>query len=947
MKIRTDFVTNSSSSSFVLEIGIELTNGECIRFLGRGSCGEGTPGDFGELEMTVSPKQLGNADSVQALVDLLRSGVVDAGFWRKKLRIMDERDTDRKKEADGAHARSAPVAASYDRAVDFIRQVERIPDMDAIQKITVSGNEHNRQNYLRTYVYDRASGAYTKVIKGSEFEKNGGSGGDLRFSDEAQAVDPHTIERFRYTEDIHFLNFRNRSFVTTGFTNAENKSIEQEIIKRGGTVEAVVRKSTYCLIANEDYNRTTEKYDSALLFNSGADLFYGNWIKPKEPDPNSKIIYIISKKMLETFLALPEGTCLNPSQPPYYIHGKRLVDVSARAEELDLSDTGITNIDEQSFYSCQKIRRLTLPLEWFPNGCFVNTDIDELRFTHPVKNIKRKGFGDRPLPKIRMPLYRIGDCKTPESKQALINCFLEEWTAGNSVDPDLQSGYDDYLRSQKKRYYENETALRYLAARGLLTKKDALDLAQTARESGNEALAAALEQGAATASAAPKKEKSATAAKDKLWSTKKLPDGTLMLRLYKGTDADIVVPAQLKGLPVTQVSYEVFLTKDKSLSEEQKEARKHIRSITVSEGIRCWGTDQYGRSMSVNLSPCPALRKISFPESLQETGGLVSIHPDTELIVPNAYYGLKNAFYGAPFENVIVPEGVTAIGEQAFYGCESNGGSCVRSITLPNSIVRIGASAFGKCIKLETVIFPEKLELIGESAFWNCESLKSVDIPSGIIRIERHTFSWCKSLESVKIPEGVRTIGEEAFEYCDELKTVLLPEGLTEIEDNAFYCCGKLTSIEIPASVRSIGKEAFYKFCFGNDAKTEICGTAGSYAEQYAKENGLRFKAIAASPSACEEIRESCTELSGDGNAQTKEDSVQSAIEPSDRPYHAESYEDYICFLKNTVITNKGRALSDAEAEQFIIQYNLDTDWGITLEDIKNDMEKIVKKAKQ
>ena len=87
-------------------------------------------------------------------------------------------------------------------------------------------------------------------------------------------------------------------------------------------------------------------------------------------------------------------------------------------------------------------------------------------------------------------------------------------------------------------------------------------------------------------------------------------------------------------------------------------------------------------------------------------------------------------------------------------------------------------------------------------------------------------------------------------------------------------------------------------------------------------------------------------EPSENGNAPSEAAGVPSKKESSDRPYHVKSYEHYICFLKNAVIMNKGQILSDDEADHFMAQYNLDVDWGITLEDIKNDMDAIVRKKR-
>ena len=90
----------------------------------------------------------------------------------------------------------------------------------------------------------------------------------------------------------------------------------------------------------------------------------------------------------------------------------------------------------------------------------------------------------------------------------------------------------------------------------------------------------------------------------------------------------------------------------------------------------------------------------------------------------------------------------------------------------------------------------------------------------------------------VTIPDGVTSIGDCAFEGCSNLTSITIPDGVTSIGDCAFYECKKLTSITIPDGVTSIGYSAFY-----GCKKLTIHAPAGSYAEQYAKENNIPFVA--------------------------------------------------------------------------------------------------------
>ena len=82
MKFRTDFVTNSSSSSFVVKILFELNNGKKVSFSGEGYTDETGVIDYFSQNaiITVSPRQLGMAKDLEELIQLLANGVLDADW---------------------------------------------------------------------------------------------------------------------------------------------------------------------------------------------------------------------------------------------------------------------------------------------------------------------------------------------------------------------------------------------------------------------------------------------------------------------------------------------------------------------------------------------------------------------------------------------------------------------------------------------------------------------------------------------------------------------------------------------------------------------------------------------------------------------------------------------------------------------------------------------------
>ena len=113
------------------------------------------------------------------------------------------------------------------------------------------------------------------------------------------------------------------------------------------------------------------------------------------------------------------------------------------------------------------------------------------------------------------------------------------------------------------------------------------------------------------------------------------------------------------------------------------------------------------------------------------------------------------------------------------------------------------------------VIIPAGVKNIGWNAFENYKSVKTIVIPDGVERIGYCAFYECSYLLSVNIPDSVTIIEEAAFSGCKNLKDINIPNTVKEIQDDVFFGCDNLT-IHTPA---------------------------GSYAEQYAKENNIPFVA--------------------------------------------------------------------------------------------------------
>ena len=114
------------------------------------------------------------------------------------------------------------------------------------------------------------------------------------------------------------------------------------------------------------------------------------------------------------------------------------------------------------------------------------------------------------------------------------------------------------------------------------------------------------------------------------------------------------------------------------------------------------------------------------------------------------------------------------------------------------------------------IVLPEGITRIEDEVFWNHVELQSIEFPKSLRAVGEYSFRNCRKLESIVFPDGMEHIGYWSFYACRELKKAIIPASVTEIERGAFEICPLLT----------------------------IHAPMDSYAEKYAKENGIPFQII-------------------------------------------------------------------------------------------------------
>lgn len=371
MKIRTDFVTNSSSSSFVLEIYIDLEKGKSLLFEANGGTPESGIIDYfwSDATVKVSPKQLGSAQSVEELIQLLTGGVYD-GWEPGSEKVFESGNTKRKQDPT--------------RFIAMIREYVR--SMDDIQRITITGNEDGRgwgdgPYYYRTFSYSPKTGDYVCLIEGYEFEKDGNSGGNLFFSDDYEAKETTyiaygrnaiTVKEYirekakeekkklqeaiasgtlvvemgeagtagvlsqQYAREVSAtpaqIMIQGKNFVHTSCS--DEKKIDRFVAAHGGIVRSSTVQATDYLIIGNDIDHKTTKISRALELNANGKSIIALtesefWSLAQQPaksdsgvcdhkpsEPLRIVIYDIfpefTKKNFETFV-LSHGMIYKPT----------------------------------------------------------------------------------------------------------------------------------------------------------------------------------------------------------------------------------------------------------------------------------------------------------------------------------------------------------------------------------------------------------------------------------------------------------------------------------------------------------------------------------------------------------------------------------------------------------------------------------------------------------
>lgn len=288
------------------------------------------------------------------------------------------------------------------------------------------------------------------------------------------------------------------------------------------------------------------------------------------------------------------------------------------------------------------------------------------------------------------------------------------------------------------------------------------------------------------------------------------------------TAESIIIPSSYNGKNVL------------SISEQGFEDYANLISIQIPDSVTSFG--------SYAFHNCTQLNSISLSSSLVKIGeySFFSCAALTSVEIPASVSTIEQGAFGfSGLKSLIIPEGITQLGDSMFNGC-----SQLVSVTFPNSLTSIGSFTFASCTSLTQISIPPAVKSISGFAFYNCSNLSSVAISESVTSIGEYAFAFC-DFASITIPKGIISIGGAAFSICENLSlinvdeqnehfksidgnlfskdgstllqyaiaktasTFAIPNGVETIKKCAFRNCSSLTTVYMPDSLDYIESHAF------------------------------------------------------------------------------------------------------------------------------------------
>ena len=241
------------------------------------------------------------------------------------------------------------------------------------------------------------------------------------------------------------------------------------------------------------------------------------------------------------------------------------------------------------------------------------------------------------------------------------------------------------------------------------------------------------------------------------------------LKGYTGSDENVVIPDG-----VTLIGYAAFHG-GSSLGN----GNMTMKSCTMPDSVK--------RIRTYAFESCKNLERINISKSMEKIDDYCFGFCDNlkEVLIPsidlwlsikmdNNSNPLQNGadlvIDGERIENVVIPDGIEAIGPYAFHGGN------MKTVACPESVTSIGRSAFLKCQNISSITLSSKLESIGDYAF-AFSGISEVKIPNTVTSIGEYAFYHCCNPIKITFDSLIPYVGRDAFAECPEGSELIFPSG--------------------------------------------------------------------------------------------------------------------------------------------------------------------------
>lgn len=572
--------------------------------------------------------------------------------------------------------------------------------------------------------------------------------------------------------------------------------------------------------------------------------------------------------------------------------------------EISIPDT-VTQIGAEAFAFCP-LHEIVLPdsVTELGSGAFCYSELESAVLSASLTEIPDDAFADCPLQSVVIP-----DAVTVIGKRAFQSTQLETVT----LSAGLQEIREEAFANTLLQVVEIPDSVRIIGSRAFFaTALETVSIPASVEEIQDGAFMASGLQSVALPD-------TAVSLGSSVFSGTKLESFAIPESLKE------IPPALLESCPLRSVTIPDGVT----AIGESAFSGTNLKSVVIPDSVETIGCRAFldSRLESVQLpqhltvipdfafSNCPLL-SLQIPDTVTEIGkGAFSGAMFESAVIPESVQIIgKEAFAHSALRKISFAGTVSSLADDAFSGTPlqdaqsqddfqiADGrllayrGTDV-NVTLPEGITAIGSNAFQHASRMLTVQLPASLRVIEDRAFYGCTLLRGAALPDGVTEIGTEAFAYCTNLRKILLPDSVRSVGASAFAGCTALTDLRLNDGLEHLGLNAADGCAALETLRIPESLAE-ADSAYYLASDSTDslvrlrdeevgeiqaelarnpgdgmavversiyqkqpASLVIYGEQGTAAEQIAAQSGTPLKPLSALPPAEQAV--------GDGTDQT------------------------------------------------------------------------------